>query len=87
MIHYIKEILKVNNYSIICKFNTNEIRSIDLENLVKKYQSSPDSFLNKLNNEDYFKSVTLDIYGTLNWNNEIDFCPDVLYQMSKTVVS
>jgi hypothetical protein len=87
MIHYIKEILKVNNYSIICKFNTNEIRSIDLENLVKKYQSSPDSFLNKLNNEDYFKSVTLDSYGTLNWNNEIDFCPDVLYQMSKTVVS
>jgi hypothetical protein len=87
MIHYIKEILKVNHYSIICKFNTNEIRSIDLENLVKKYQSRPDSFLSKLNNEDYFKSVTLDSYGTLNWNNEIDFCPDVLYEMSKNVVS
>ena len=86
MIQYIKEILKVNHYSIVCKFNTNEIRSIDLENLVKKYQSRPDSFLNKLNNEAYFKSVTLDSYGTLNWNNEIDFCPDVLYQMSKTVV-
>lgn len=87
MIHYIEEILKVNHYCIICKFNTNEIRSIDLENLVKKYQSRPDSFLSKLNNEDYFKSVTLDSYGTLNWNNEIDFCPDVLYQMSKAVVS
>ncbi len=87
MIHYIEEILKVNHYSIICKFNTNEIRSIDLENLVKKYKLKPDSFLSKLNNEDYFKSVTLDSYGTLNWNNEIDFCPDVLYQMSKAVVS
>ncbi len=88
MIHYIEEILKVNQYSILCKSKTtNEIRSIDLENLVKKYKLKPDSFLSKLNNEDYFKSVKLDSYGTLYWNSEIDFCPDVLYQMSKAVVS
>jgi hypothetical protein len=85
MIHYIKEIIEVNNFSIVCTFNTNEIRSIDLEQLVKKYSSNADNYLSKLGNVDYFKAVKLDSYGTLSWNNEIDFCPDVLYQMSKLV--
>jgi hypothetical protein len=39
-------------------------------------------FYSLLLQPDYFKSVKLDSYGTLCWENEIDFCPDVLYQMS-----
>ena len=82
MIHYIKEIISVENYTVVCKFNTDEIRSIDLESTVKKFNDNSSNFLSKLVDETYFKNVQLDSYGTLCWNNEIDFCPDVLYSLS-----
>ena len=85
MIHTIKEILNVSNYTVICKFNTDEIRSINLEKVVKKYGTNSSSIFNKLRSESYFNKVKLDSYGTLSWNDEIDFCPDVLYAMSKKV--
>jgi hypothetical protein len=82
MIHFITEIIKVENYTIVCRFNTDEIRTINLENTVKNFSSNPSNFLFKLSNKNYFKNVQLDSYGTLSWNNEIDFCPDVLYSLS-----
>jgi len=82
MIHYIKEIIKVENYTVICKFNNDEIRSINLESTVKKYSRNSSNFMSKLYDLNYFKNVQLDSYGTLCWNNEIDFCPDVLYSLS-----
>jgi hypothetical protein len=85
MIHTIKEILNVSNYTVICKFNTNEVRSINLEKTVKSFATNSASILNKLKSEAYFKTVKLDSYGTLNWNDEIDFCPDVLYAMSSKI--
>jgi hypothetical protein len=85
MIHTIKEILNVSKYTVICKFNTNEVRSINLEKTVKSFATNSTSILNKLNSEAYFKTVKLDSYGTLNWNDEIDFCPHVLYAMSMKV--
>ena len=36
-----------------------------------------------LENIEFFKQVAVDpISGTLIWPNEVDFCPDVLYQLA-----
>ena len=85
MIHFITEIIHIEKQIIICKFNNGELRSINLESTIKKYSANSNSFLNKLSDETYFRNVKLDSYGTLSWNNEIDFCPDVLYNMSSLV--
>jgi hypothetical protein len=82
MLHYIKAIIRVENYTVICKFNTDEICNLNLENAVKKYSTNPSNFMSKFYDENYFKNVQLDNYGILCWNNEIDFCPDVLYSLS-----
>jgi hypothetical protein len=42
-------------------------------------------FFERLLNPDFFSAVKLDSYGTLCWNDEIDFCPDVLYVNSHPV--
>jgi hypothetical protein len=52
---------------------------------VKSFATNSASILNKLKSEAYFKTVKLDSYGTLNWNDEINFCPDVLYAMSSKI--
>ena len=37
---------------------------------------------------EYFKQVAVDpISGTLIWPNEVDFCPDVLYQLATSKVT
>lgn len=88
MLHYIKEILKVNDdFSLVCLFNTQEIRLIDLSDWVHQFQSANDGWASRIADLDYFKQVQLDSYGTLHWDNELDFCPDVLYSMSKAIAA
>lgn len=81
MLHFITDIIEVKSYTVVCRFNTNETRVIDLKPLLDKHNTSGSVF-KKLLDETYFKTVKLDSYGTLSWDNEIDFCPDVLYGMS-----
>ena len=83
MLHYIKKIIAVEPYIIVCKFNSGETRKINLQNKIKRLAAkSPESF-SKLLDKNYFNSVKLDSYGTLCWDNEVDFCPDVLYKLSQ----
>ena len=84
MLHYIKNIIEVKDYTVLCEFNTAETRLIDLTEKINKYSNANDGLISRLANKDYFKTVKLDSYGTLVWDNEVDFCPDVLYEMSKT---
>ncbi len=84
MLHFITNIIEVKPYSVVCKFNTDETRLIDLKPLLETH-NSPESIYKKLLDADYFKTVKLDSYGTLSWDNEVDFCPDVLYEMSSLV--
>ena len=84
MLHFITHIIEVKPYSVIYTFNTNETRLVDLKPLLEIH-NSPESIFRKLLDADYFKTVKLDSYGTLSWDNEVDFCPDVLYEMSASI--
>ena len=85
MLHFIKNIIKVKDYTVLCEFNNVETRLIGLSVKVEKYNKTNDGWLSQLADKDYFKTVKLDSYGTLIWDNEVDFCPDVLYEMSRNV--
>jgi len=86
MLHFIKKINKVNDdFSVVCEFNTNEIRQINLSQWVERFRKANDGWASRISDIDYFKTVKLDSYGTLSWDNQLDFCPDVLYEMSSPV--
>ena len=84
MLHFIKQIKSVNDdFSVVCLFNTNEMRLIDLSDWVEKFKKANDGWASKISDINYFKKVALDSYGTLTWDNQLDFDADVLYEMSK----
>ena len=84
MIHLIKEIKEVSPYKLRLKFNTGEIKEIDLEKKLKEWSKSQGSTFRKLLEPEYFNSVKLNAeIETVYWDNGIDFCPDVLYSMAK----
>lgn len=85
MLHYIKKIIAVEPYVVVCKFNSGETRKINLRNKINRLAAKSPELFNILLDKNYFKSVQLDSYGTLCWDNEVDFCPDVLYELSEPV--
>jgi len=88
MLHFIKQIVKVNdNFSVVFLFNTNETRVIDLSEWVEQFRNANDGWASRIADINYFKKVQLDSYGTLQWDNQLDFCPDVLYEMSKPIAA
>ncbi len=84
MLHYIEEIISIEDYTIRCLFNTAEVRSIDLKPIIDKYVVFNDGLIDKLADLAYFQTVSLDSYGTLIWDNGVDFDPDNLYSISKS---
>lgn len=82
MLHYITQIIDVTPFEVVCRFNTDEVRRINLLPLLEKYAGNTAVPFSKLLKAEYFKTVHLDTYGTLSWDNEVDFCPDVLYDLS-----
>ncbi|WP_342086555.1 DUF2442 domain-containing protein [Dyadobacter sp. OTU695] len=87
MLHYIKKIIEIRDYTVTCLFNTNEIRTVDLRELIEKYRRINDGLISKLSYPDYFKTVGLDSYGTLTWDNGVDFDPDNLYKKSQNEIA
>ena len=88
MLHFIKQIIRVNDdFSVVCVFNNNETRLIDLSAWVEQFKQAKDGWASRIADINYFKTVGLDSYGTLKWDNELDFCPDVLYDMSKPIAA
>ena len=83
MLHYIQKIINVEEYSVVCLFNTAEVRTIDLHLVIEKYRKINDGLISKLSDLNYFKTVSLDSYGTLTWDNGVDFDPDNLYNISQ----
>ncbi|TDE11564.1 DUF2442 domain-containing protein [Dyadobacter psychrotolerans] len=82
MLHYIKKIVNIQDYSVTCLFNTGEVRVIDLKNVIEKYSKINDGLISRLAEKSYFDTVQLDSYGTLYWENGVDFDPDNLYKIS-----
>ncbi len=88
MLHLIKKIVQVNSdFSVVCVFNNDETRLIDLSAWVAEFKEANDGWASRIADINYFKTVKLDSYGTLMWDNELDFCPDVLYEMSTPVAA
>jgi len=87
MLYYIKKIIDIEPYTVVCKFNTGEVRKIDLQNNLKRLATQSPQVFGKLLDKHYFKTVKLDSYGTLCWKNEVDFCPDTLYKLSKPITN
>ena len=83
MLHYIKRIIGVQDYTVTCLFNTAEVRTINLEPIIDKYRVINDGLISQLADKKYFTTVSLDSYGTLSWENGVDFDPDNLYALSK----
>jgi len=68
----------VKDYVLKLTFNNTEVRLMDFEPLMDK------GVCKKLRDMDYFKSYTLDPF-TVDWNNEIGFAPEFLYERSVLV--
>lgn len=82
MMHFINKILEAKNGVVTCRFNNEEIRKIEVLDFLISRNMLEIGIIFKLKNEKYFNNISLDSYGTLSWNNEIDFCPDVLFSES-----
>lgn len=83
MIHLVKEIVSVEPFRITLRFNTGEIRQVDLAAKLNEWAASPQSKFAELKDYEIFKQVKLDsVFETLVWENGIDLCPDVLYKLS-----
>ena len=80
MLHFVKNINKVEPYKLTLLFNTGETKTIDLSQKLKEWAISSDSKFRDLLNPEYFLSVKLNkALETICWENGIDFCPDTLY--------
>jgi hypothetical protein len=87
MLHKITKILSVASDSVICEFDHIEIRKIDLSDWIKEFKKLDNNWTSRLADPVFFASVKLADYGTLLWDNDIDFDPDVLYMRSTPSMS
>ena len=85
MLHKITKILSVEPYSLVCVFNTNEIRRVDLAQWVNEFKNLNNNWTSKLADPVFFATVKVADYGTIVWDNDIDLDPEVLYRMSTPV--
>ena len=66
------------------QFNTGEIIDVNLETKIREWSKEPNSIYKQLLNPEYFKSVKYEPeWETIYWDNGIDLCADVLYEISK----
>ncbi len=83
MIHLVKEIVNVEPFKITLRFNTGEIRQVNLADKLNEWATNSQSKFAELKDYEVFKRVKLDReFDSLVWENGIDLCPDVLYKLS-----
>jgi len=83
--HTIKKIIDVEPYKITVKFSDDTVGVIDLEEKFREWSQSPKSKFKELLNPTKFLKVKLNSeIETIYWDNGIDLCPDVLYELSKS---
>lgn len=86
MIRTITNILEINPYKLTLAFDHNDVVIVDLESTLKDKSHTKDSIFKALLDPAYFQQVKLDQeYGFIYWDNGVDFCPDVLYNMGEAV--
>lgn len=45
MLHYIKNIIQVRDYTVTCEFNTGETRTVNLKEIIEKYRAVNDGLI------------------------------------------
>lgn len=68
----------VKDYVLRLTFNDGIVKLVDFAPMMQK------GVCRKLQNIDYFRSFTLDPF-TVDWNNEIGFAPESLYERGVAV--
>ena len=63
----------VRDYILKLTFNDGAVKTVDFTPLMQK------GICRKLQDMDYFRNFTLDPF-TVDWNNEIGFAPESLYE-------
>ncbi len=96
----ITEIIKIEPFKIICRWNTGEILVTDFEVFFKKWKQEEYKLMYPLFDYDNFKYATISSTNTIQWLNvtyelknfdgtiiktHLDLCPDVLYSNSKSL--
>ena len=71
----VKNVVPQENYTLLLTFENNEKRQFD----VKPYLNI--GLFNELKNVDMFNTVKVS-FDTIEWKNEADFDPEILYQNS-----
>jgi hypothetical protein len=71
--HLITEAKYLFGYTVLLTFNDGSIRVFDFEPELRGEVMIP------LKDAEYFRQFFLDC-GTLCWPNDVDFCPDSLYE-------
>lgn len=66
------DIKLVGDFLLSIKFNDGEFKTINFEPLIGKGISS------QLRDKEYFRKISIDIGGGLEWPNGMDFCPNFL---------
>lgn len=96
----VTEIIKIEPFKIICRWSNAEIRVIDFDPIIKKWNLQPDDSSYKITDFSYFKYASIGEGNTICWPNilikhhnfskgEIEsplaLCPDNLYNQSKPI--
>ena len=71
----VSEVTPKDDYELLLTFDNGEKRSFDVKPLLEFEVFSP------LSNREFFNSVKVE-YGTVVWPQDIDYCPDTLYENS-----
>ena len=78
--HWITEVSYIEDYKLKIRFENGEYKLVDLESHLEGKIFKP------LKDISYFKSVILnqDI-DTIVWQNNVDFSPDFLYEIGRSI--
>lgn len=71
----VKSVMANDNYELLLTFNNGEKRVFNAKQLLDTKAFAP------LKNIAFFKSVKV-AFGTVVWPQDIDYCPDTLYEQS-----
>lgn len=71
----IKNVQAVDNYHLILTFQNGEIKTFDMKPYLNK------GIFKELQDVQMFKTVRVN-FDTIQWNNDADFDPEALYEMS-----
>lgn len=74
----VKKVKPVDDYQLILTFSNRETRLFDMKPYLSK------GIFRELRNAELFKTVHIS-FDTVEWDNEADFDPEVLYFLSKKI--